>query len=264
MPRPLASLLRTTALVPLAALTGCGGGEPTTPAASPGPPASIRFVSGGGQSDTAMAILKDPVVVEVGDSAGHLVRVAPVTFTALGSDAAFCAATSVESCARYTYQDSAFAGRASVRVRLSSVAGTVRIQVGVPGTMLADTATLTVLPAAAARLTTAPADSSAYAGSSYRVTGRVLDQYGNVRADDPVTFTGSSAVATISADGVFSALAVGRALALARSGWLIDTAWITVPPRGTIAAMEPSALGDRKSTRLNSSHMVQSRMPSSA
>ena len=243
MLRHLASFPRTAALFALAALVACDGGESTTPAVPPGAPASIHFVSGGGQGDTARAILRDPVVVEVVDSAGRLVRVAPVTFTALGTDAAFCANTSVESCVPDVYQDSAFAGRASIRVRLSRVAGTIRIRVSVPGTMFADTATLTVRPAAPALLAVAPADSSAYAGNSYRVTGRVLDQYGNVRRDDAVNFTGSSAVATISADGEFRAQAVGRAFALARSGSLVDTAWITVPPRGTIAAMEPFPAG---------------------
>ena len=116
MLRQLASFPRTAALLALAALVACGG-ESTTPAAPPGAPASIHFVSGVGQGDTARAILSDPVVVEVVDSAGRLVRVAPVTFTALETDAAFCANTSVESCVPDVYQDSAFAGRASIRVR---------------------------------------------------------------------------------------------------------------------------------------------------
>jgi hypothetical protein len=241
--------------VPLLALAACGSGsEPTHPGAPPGPPASIRVVSGAGQADTAMAMLRDPIVAEVRDSAGRPVRAARVLFSSVPvSDAARPTATGVSLCEvgstrpcelyQRSYADSAIAGRASAGVRLGTYAGAVRLRVSVAGTELADTVSLTARPAAAASLVMAPSDSTAYVGSSYRVAGRVLDQYGNGRPGDPVTFAASGAAATVSADGVFHAQAIGRAFAIARSGAVVDTAWITVPPCGTIAALEPSAPG---------------------
>lgn len=243
--------LRLAAVIAVAA---CGAEDQTRPEPPPGPPVSIRFVSGENQADTAMATLSSPIIVEVRDSASRLVRVAPVWFMALrvtgangqAEGAAFCYAADVSSCGSAFYEDSAFNGRAAARVRLGQVAGTIRIRATVPGTTLADTATLMVRPGAPARLATSPKDSSAYVGSSYRVVGHVLDQYGNERSGETTTFEGSGAAATISAAGVFRAQAIGRAFALARSGSVVDTAWITVPPLGTIAAMEPGAPGGAK------------------
>jgi hypothetical protein len=239
----------------LIALAACGASDGTRPEPAPGPPGSIRFISGEDQADTAMATLSSPLVVEVRDSSSRLVRVAPVWFFALPvtgdngqavAGATLCSASAIGSCGPSFYEDSAFSGRAAATVRLGRVAGTIRIRATVPGTSLADTATFTVRPGAPARLTTSPRDSSAYVGSSYRVIGHVLDQYGNERSGETITFDGSGAAATMSADGVFNARAIGRAFALARSGQVVDTAWITVPPRGTIAALEPAAPGGAK------------------
>lgn len=232
----------------VAALTlgGCGGSESTGPGVFAGTPASIRFVSGEGQSDTAMALVGNPLVVEVRDSAGRRVQIAPILFTALGSTGVtFCSDATVDSCV-VTRADSTISGQGSTRVRLGSIAEVVRISVAVPGTTLADTTTLTTRPAAAVRLSISPADSTAYAGNSYRVIGHVFDQYGNVRDGDPISFAESGAAATMGSDGVFRAQAIGRAFALVHSGSFTDTAWITVPPRGTIAAIDVFAPGGEK------------------
>ena len=246
----------------LATLVACGAAEQTSPEVAPGSPATIRVVSGEGQTDSALAILAARIVVEVRDSAGRLVRNAPVMFAPLsepgadwreGPAASFCSNSVVDSCIEYAHRDSAFNGQASAIVRLGRRAGTARVQVSLVETPLAlletpiaDTATLTVKPGAPVRVASTPKDSSAYVGSSYRVIGRVFDQYGNERLGDAITFTGGNAAATASADGVFKAQTVGRAFAIARSGSLADTAWITVPPRGTIAAMEPGSWGSTR------------------
>jgi hypothetical protein len=240
----LASLAGTVTLV---ALAGCGGSELTTPTGPPGAPASIRIISGAGQSDTVMSLLA-PVVVEVRDSAGRRIQLSPVRFSAIGlePDVTICSDASIASCDLSTYADTTVAGQASVKVRLGTVAEAVGISVTVPGTSLADTVTLTARPATPVSMTITPADSTAYAGNSYRLTGHVLDQYGNVSDDGAITFAESGAAATIGADGTFHAQAVGRAFAVAHSGSLVDTAWITVPPRGAIAAMDVLAPGGAK------------------
>lgn len=238
-------------LLVVVGLAGCDVLRQTRPEAPPGPPASIRFVSGEQQSDTAMAMLSAPLSVEVRDSANRPVYVAPVSFEAIPMVSAngavalptFCTDTFPSQCSSTSYRDFALSGRASARVRLGRAAGTLRIVVTVPRTRLADTAMLLVRPGAAKRVSAFPRDSSAYVGNSYPVIARVLDQYGNVRAGESSTFEMSSAVATISATGVFNGRVIGRAFALVRSGALMDTAWITVPPRGTIAAVEQGAVG---------------------
>jgi hypothetical protein len=233
------ALARTVAVL---AVAGCGGSEPTQSNGPAGAPASIRFISGEGQSDTAMALVTNPLVVEVRDSAGRRVQVAPIAFPALGATGfTLSSDANVDTCVLIAHPDSTFAGQGSVLVRLGSIAEVVRISVSVPGTMLADTTTLTTRPAAPVRLSTTPADSSAYTGSSYRVRGRVFDQYGNVRGGDAISFAEFGAAATMSMDGVFHAQTVGRAFALVHSGAFTDTAWITVPPRGTIAAIDALA-----------------------
>ena len=227
-------------ILALASLTACSSSEPTKPYVPPGAPASIRFAGGVGQRDTALALSSTPLTVEVRDAGGRLVQVAPVAFTALDGSAgiSFCSSTSVDSCSLLANPDSTFAGTASIFVRFGQLAGTARIAATVPGTGLADTTTLTISPASPVRIVLSPADSTAYTGNSYRVIGRVLDQYDNVRSGDRVTFAEVGSAATMGTDGVFHAQTVGRAFALVRSGALADTAWITVPPRGAIAVVD--------------------------
>ena len=194
---PCTSRITAVALAAVVFVAACGGAtEQTQPEPPPGPPASIRFVSGDNQADTAMATLSSPIVVEVRDADGRLVRVAPVLFVALAvtgpngrtDGATFCYAPDIGSCASFVFQDSAFNGRAAARVRLGPVATTVQIRATVERTNLADTATLVVRAAAPARLATFPRDSSAYVGNSYRVVGRLFDQYGNESSGPATTF----------------------------------------------------------------------------
>jgi hypothetical protein len=231
-----------------ALFAGACSDRTTAPEEPPGVPASIHFVAWTLQSDTAMAMLP-PLVVEVRDAKGRLVSATGVALTPLAVDgsnsqsaisALLCYSSAPESCISYGYTDSTIGGRISAYARLGRVAANGRIRASVPGTTLADTVTFVVLPGAPARLAMSPADSTAYVGASYQVGAQVRDQYGNARAGDAVTFAGSSGAATMGADGVFHAVAIGRSFALVRSGMLLDTAWITVPPRGTIAALEPN------------------------
>ena len=89
----------------------------------------IRVVSGGGQSDTGMAILQ-PLVVEIRDSAGRIVPGAIVQFV----DVSFVAVSPPgQQTFGYFATDVADArGRASTIVRLYGRAGPARLAINVP------------------------------------------------------------------------------------------------------------------------------------
>lgn len=245
----IATMTNLFRLTLVSALIVCGCSDRTGPEPRPGPPAAIHFVGVTSGSDTAMAILPS-LVVEVRDAGGRLVQskvaVAFETLPLSGGDgnngisAKLCYSAAPESCYSYGYTDSTVAGSVSARVRLGAVAGTARVRASVPGTALADTVSFVIRAAAPQRVAISPADSTAYIGVSYQVKAEVRDQYGNARPGDVVTFTSADGAARMDADGVFHALSIGRSFAVVRSGSLVDTAWITVPPRGTIAALEPN------------------------
>ncbi|HEX8431566.1 MAG TPA: hypothetical protein VF625_09770, partial [Longimicrobium sp.] len=130
-------------------------------------------------------------------------------------------------------------GRAEARVELGTVAGTGQVYVTVAALALRDSFPVTVRPGAPAALRAGVRDSTAFVGGSYAIRAATYDRYGNPTPPrNPITHTGFGSAATVDAGGVFRAEQIGRAGAVLRSGALADTAWITVPPRGVIAALQ--------------------------
>ena len=124
-------------------------------------------------------------------------------------------------------------GEASVVTQMGVVAGPGMVIVRVPELGFIDTASFTVRAGQAAGVTIVPRDASMYVGA--RITPRVtsVDRYGNTRPD-PVTISSPSSGVQVS-DGTISASAIGRATVLARSGSFLDSAFVSVVPRGTVA-----------------------------
>ena len=104
-----------------------------------------------------------------------------------------------------------------------------------PGVFAVDTVRFTVRPGAPARLEILPRDSAVYVDRSYSIRARVLDGHGNPSAVAPTLRSDSGAV-TLTAQGVLTGARVGRAVVRAAFERLADSAWVSVVPRGTLAA----------------------------
>jgi hypothetical protein len=129
------------------------------------------------------------------------------------------------------------AGRASVRLRFGTIAGPAWIYLYAASLNLIDSVHYTVRAAGGVALGFAVKDSSAYAGASYAPGAHLVDRYGNTAAGS-VTATAFGAAATVTSGGAFVARQIGRSGAVFRSGSISDTAWITVPPHGTLGAFD--------------------------
>lgn len=244
--------LMRSKLLPLTtvAVFACGGDRPTDPGNSANQSAGIRTIAGSNQSDSAKAFLSQALVVEVRGPGGAILPGAVVRFDALPAsdssrraeravfvcriDAPHCDAAWVNG-GQFTVDTTDAKGHAHALVRLGTVAGMARVVAWAPATSDADTAQFTVLPAAASRVAFAVRDSTAYVGNSYRIGASVRDGYGNVLPQAPLSYALVGTAAALEDGDVFRASAVGRAGAAVKSGGLVDTAWVTVPPRGTIA-----------------------------
>jgi Tol biopolymer transport system component len=91
-------------------------------------------------------------------------------------------------------------------------------------------------PPVALRVT--QADTAVYAGASYQLLGQPFDGGGNARTRDEVRYRAlHPEVAQVTEDGRVTAMAIGRGAIEASSGGLLDTAWVSVVPEGTIVAL---------------------------
>ena len=122
-------------------------------------------------------------------------------------------------------------GRAAVRVRLGARPGSWTVAVAADALQLADSATYQVLAGAPASLAL-PADTGVYLGGSFTLAAEAWDRHLN-----PVTAITYSTDPQVSlANGVITGLAYGRGGVYAAAGALRDTLWVSVVPRGTLAA----------------------------
>ncbi len=198
----------------------------------------IIFEAGNQQADTAYAELTQALRVRIfGAPSGTIVRFQSLPVdTGPPRSSVYVAAPSApfyDFLADSTDQT----GETSARVKLGTVAGRGRLQVSVPELDLVDTATFTILPGRAARVLAIPADTALYAAGTFQGRAVATDQWGNVRADDPVVYSDGSTGITVSANGLITATAIGRSSYVARAGTTLDTGYVSVVPRGTIAAV---------------------------
>lgn len=202
--------LRITVLIASASIVGCAADS-----ASPSSHPSLRIVAGADVSDTVLATLPSALVVEVRDAKGQPTpQGTPVSFTALMKPSTRVVPVWIRAPA-----DSAWsffvpaatdaAGRSSISVRLSIVAGDGPVEIRVPSLSLVDTAHFTLLPGAPARIVVAPLDTAVSAGQSFSVRGGVADQFGNFRTES-VAWSAVGSGISVSTTGVVTATAVGR------------------------------------------------------
>jgi TolB protein len=227
-----------------AVMGGCGGDGPTEPKFQSG----INFVAGHSLTDTAMARPIQALVVEIrGDDRKPLAGV-PVRFEGVGHPGgpqynpqmeAYLVRVDGTQLLSFIADTTDAQGRVQALVQLGQVAGPARIVVTVPTLGVQDTARYTVTPASVYRVAVAPKDTLLYAGKSYTLRGSVVDRWGN-RREDAVTYTASAGV-TVDSRGAVSTGSVGRSFVVAQAQGRADTAWITIPPQGTLAAFSRRA-----------------------
>ncbi|HKP76097.1 MAG TPA: hypothetical protein VJT67_11185 [Longimicrobiaceae bacterium] len=228
-------LVRLCAL--LAAAAACS--SPTHPR----DPAGVKVLSGASVSDSATAVLAQPLVVEVRDSAGKLMAGVNVQFQASTLNLnGFDYPSLLFSTVPGQYFPVATAttdatGRVAVSVMLGRVAGAATVNITVPTLGYATSATFSVVPGAPAHFDLSPADSAVYVGSSYALRSRFLDRWGNPVTAPGVTYTSSAAAATVSGGSV-NGVSVGRAQIVAQTagGGVADTVFVSVVPQGTLLA----------------------------
>ena len=205
--------------------------------------------------DTVDTELPGALVVAVFDTAGKPLREASVYINATVADTS--AAPTVALYFRYPGAGSSSwqalvaerqpfrywlrtdsVGEVRIPIRLGQLAGRVGATVAVAGQEARSTYTVwfNVRPGAAARVRLAPRDTAVYVDHSYQLRPRVVDRYDNARSEVPDVAGDSTAVALTT-----TGLATGRSLGRARfrASWhsLTDTAWASVVPHGTLAAV---------------------------
>jgi hypothetical protein len=233
--------MKRTFLTLIIGLAACSGSPTTVPAG-----ARMRVVSGGGQSDTVDAFASQPLVLEIRDAAGAIATSMTVNLTTYPADSGqyagrlmgLCQDT-IDDCTRYGVTKSTDnTGELTFRALFGRIAGPEWIRVAVPELGLIDSVRFVVLPGQAVHFAFGIADSSGYVGASYATRPQLADRWGNTVPAGAFTVQAVGAAATVTSDGTFHAVAIGRGEAIFRSGAIVDTAWMSVPPRGQIAAFD--------------------------
>ena len=216
-------------------------------AASTAPVATgIQIVAGAGVDDTIQARPLQALVVEVRSGGrtkpGVVVRFA--TLPAQDTTRRFESTVVTSPVGRDLFSavstDTTDAsGRASVLVRLGTVAGEARLLMTAKELGLTDTARFTVRPGLPAKIVIAAQDEEVSYGGRYDIGAAAGDRFGN-RRSDAVTFTSLSALATVDATGgVQAGQETGQGRIVVNSGSFVDTARFTVIPRVSLSFLYP-------------------------
>jgi hypothetical protein len=242
--------VRRLLLGAVVATTACShsGTEPSS--FTPG----IHFVAGNSASDTIGSVLPQALVVEIRDQNGQIVPGVIVRFESIAGTSSkypfggYVYETLVgrlDQPTRTTFvSDTTDAkGQAKAIVQLGTLAGVARTVIMAPVYGFVDTATFTARPGNAALLTIKVRDTVAAVGGSYALGAAVGDRVGNPRPNDVVAYTSASNVASVDAAGTVKALAAGRGKIVMHAGTYADSAWVSVVPDLTIAAVSTTALG---------------------
>jgi hypothetical protein len=206
--------------------TACGSST------EPRPRASLAFSGSVNASDTALAVLAQPLVVEVRDSTGALA--APGT--AVEFTSAKTPATELEILQGVGFGATDAAGQVRMTIRLGITAGTSRLAVRVPALGLEDTARFTVTAGHARRMGVVPRDTALYVGKSFTLRGGIVDRSGNP-IPDPVTWSSADPGLTVSSTGVVTAAALGRYYVKAVGALGTDSGAVTVVPPARLAGL---------------------------
>jgi WD40-like Beta Propeller Repeat len=221
------------------ALCACGDGgtEPPPPPEFVG----LRILAGGEGTDTISTQFAQALVVELRDDLGHPVADHVLRFTTTVADAttpgagnsAYISPPDRNDLRTFLSDTTDAQGRARVIVNLGTKAGPAMVIVTDPDHGTADTANFTVQPGHAARVISAPSDTTIYPGNSFTLRASVVDRAGNPRSD-ALTHNVTGAAITLSGMTVTAANAgVGRIISTA--GALADTVNVSVVPQGVLA-----------------------------
>lgn len=214
----------------------------------------IHFVSGADVSDTALAMLPDPLVVEVHDTAGHVA--ANVELQVVSTDTAFtpqCAwlyppftpctvpelflgssPNAVGDITPVKVRTSSD-GRAKIWIYFRSLAGEAAVIVSAPSLGLVDTAHFTIVPGTPVRALIEPHDTTVYLGSSFHLRTGTADQASNIV--QPGGASTAEAGVALGEQNEVTANAYGVSRIVLTAGAWTDTATVRVVPHGEVATL---------------------------
>ena len=129
-------------------------------------------------------------------------------------------------------------GRVRFTVKLGTRAGRAWVRVTAYGQT--DSLAFEIQPGQPDRLAVAPHDTVLYVSRTMSLSASVTDRGGNARPG-AVSFVADSAAASVDAAGDVTTQGFGRARIRATAGPFADTAWVSVVPQATIAALRPAA-----------------------
>ena len=236
---------RATFCISLILLLANCGEDPTAPGGEPG----VRAVAGAGITDTVDAEPLQALVVEVRDQSGALASGVVVRFEPMLAfeEPIFYAEPTMLVCALSALDcDDYYAGflatdttdargRAKVTVRMGHVAGLGVVRLVVPELGLADSATFTVTPGAAAAVRAVGPDIPLDIGGTATLSGRVVDRYENPRTETTTLSAGpGSAITLNAATGTVTAREMGTQWVRVRYNALVDSAKVGVVPPGRL------------------------------
>ncbi len=221
----------------LAALFACSSGMEASTATSAN--GVFTVLADGGPADTVESFSARPLRIQLPThQSGIEVRFGSA-FVLNVNPIQFCDATTGPlSCNEFVARTTDSSGTVTINhVFRPSRAAITWIHISVPSLGLTDSLAFTVLPGDPVKVRALRRDSTAYVGRGYAIGYRFLDQFNNVASGGPaVTFASDNDAALVSTAGVFTGRHIGRGYAVLTAGTMVDTAWITVPPVGVIAA----------------------------
>jgi len=234
----LRSRVLSVVLTALAATSTACGGDTTAPE-----PSSLRFIAGNSVTDTALARPVQAVVVEIHNGSSARLSGFAVRFQALPYDSGTVSEPSMLIApltsaffSTFVVDSTDASGHAAVLMQLGRHAGTARVVASVPELGVEDTATVTIVAGAAARVSMMPRDTAVYVNGTVQLRAAVTDQNGNPRTD-PVTYVADAASISVSSGGLVTGRSIGRAMVIGQAEWMADTGWISVVPQGTVGAL---------------------------
>ena len=130
-------------------------------------------------------------------------------------------------------------GQAKAIVRLGRVAGRAVVRLSVPELGLVDSATFTVTPGAPAKVLALAADTALDVGATAKLSGRVVDRYGNLRPEVPTLSAGAGTAVTVDgATGIVTGRDMGTQWVFARYAALADSTSVRVVPTGRLVVWD--------------------------
>jgi WD40-like Beta Propeller Repeat len=219
-------------------------------AVTPGDPV-LRIRARSNAADTINSSAADPLVAELIDGEGAPVSGEEVRFTVVESPEyvpLFLTRLGGGWGTNRLADTTDALGHAGAGLILSFRAGLAQVRIESGAFQIV--AAVDVAPGTPVRFGVEPIDTVVYVGHGYSLRGRGYDRHGNP-VDDAASVTGTATGAvSASEEGEVTGVLVGRDTIVVRVADLTDTAFVTVPPVGTIAASGHPATGAFRETQV--------------